>query len=75
MSDSDELRACAIGPLPRPVDACGTASLYAWTHLFWTVLPYIPEDERDSRGFLRNLPGDYARRTFLLLVAEALEAV
>jgi hypothetical protein len=69
---SEQLRASALGPTPSPIDACGTATLYAWTPWFKEVLPYIPDEERDSRGYLRNLPGDYARRTFLLLVAEAL---
>lgn len=72
------VRRAAAGK-PTALDSGGSASLSAWLYghdnTWDSVYLFIPFEVADMEcAFLSPLPDDDARRTFLLLVAEALES-
>jgi hypothetical protein len=69
---SEQIRKAATGPLPEPVDDFGSATLSAWVSegAFHKASSFL--DRKANDAYLSDLPDDEARRTFLLLVAEAL---
>jgi hypothetical protein len=70
---SEQIRAAALGPLPRSVDGFKLGSLSAWLdndgEAYDAACEYV--DDQYCNGFLASLPDNTARRTFLLLAAEA----